>query len=77
MRRMVLSRVLGFCKDTYSLNTVYSLGGLTVDEFGVVCVVGIVGDVQYIFTRSRRFDVTYLDSISVSVSREKRKPAGR
>jgi hypothetical protein len=29
---MVLSRVLGFCKDTYSLNTVYSLGGLTVDS---------------------------------------------
>jgi hypothetical protein len=25
-------RVLGFCKDTYSLNTVYSLGGLTVDD---------------------------------------------
>jgi hypothetical protein len=55
MRRMVLSRVLGFCKDTYSLNTVYSLGGLTVDEFGVVCVVGIVGDVQYIFTRVPTF----------------------
>jgi hypothetical protein len=43
-----ISRVLGFCKDTYSLNTVYSLGGLTVDD-SVLYVVGIVGDVQYIF----------------------------
>jgi hypothetical protein len=46
----------------------------------VVCVVGIVGDVQYIFYEGPDvFDgVTYLDSISVSVSvTGERKPAGR
>jgi hypothetical protein len=48
----VLSGVLGFCKDTYSLNTVYSLGGRSIR----CCVVGIVGDVQYIFYVPTFFD---------------------
>jgi hypothetical protein len=36
-----------FVVDTYSLNTVYSLGGLTVDDS--VCLLCCRNSVQYIF----------------------------
>jgi hypothetical protein len=61
---------LGFCKDTYSLNTVYSLGGLTVDD----SVLYVLSESSatfniYFYEGPDVFDgVTYLDSISVSVS---------
>jgi hypothetical protein len=54
MRRMVLSRVLGFCKDTYSLNTVYSLGGLTVDD-SVLYVLESSATFNIYFTRVPTF----------------------
>jgi hypothetical protein len=63
----VLSGVLGFCKDTYSLNTVYSLGG-SVDS--VLCCRNRRRRSIYYFTSRRFLTVTYLDSISVSVSKK-------
>jgi hypothetical protein len=48
MRRMVLSRVLGFCGYVFSEHGIF-FGRIDGRRFGVVCVVGIVGDVQYIF----------------------------